>query len=279
MKTFLRLYTIATVLTLLVCCASEPEVAPHLNSDEVAKIKLISGSGQPDEFTFIVMGDNRDGDDVFLAHIDEINNLPKKPLFIINSGDLVPNGMENEYRRFIRMITQSKYPFLVIPGNHDYAFKGEIGSGGKKHYLHYFGETYYYFDLWDFRFITLDNAKGNTPDDEQINWLSKLLGEGKKCFIFMHKPPPLWEAHTSNYNNMNNFLALIKKENNVLGAFFGHIHGFGEKEHNGIKFIVSGGGGAPLHEYVKDIEPVHHYLIVTVKKNGEWSYEVKRRAK
>lgn len=250
-------------------------LATHYNSNEIESIKAAFDNLNQDEFSFIALGDNRDGNDILEYFINQINKIRPAPLFIVDSGDLVPLGMDSQYKEFVRTISKSKIPVLCLPGNHDYLFNG------KERYIKYFGAPYYYFDLRDFRFIMLDNA--DTLDDEQLSWLGKLLTEGKKCFIFMHKPPPVGKWATYSFEkNADNFLKLIKRENGVLACFFGHIHGYSEAEFNGVKLFISGGAGAPLyfwHGFGKTVETVYHYMIINVRKDGSWRYEVKRKGK
>ena len=48
-------------------------------------------------------------------------------------------------------------------------------------------------------------------------------------------------------------------------VFVGHIHTYGEKEINGVRYVLSGGAGAPL-----DPSPraYFHYVVVTVSPKG-----------
>lgn len=262
-------------LTVIGCnnVSKDVQITAHYNSDEIARVRAKLDNTKPDEFSFVVMGDNRNGDDIFKQFIEEINKIEPTPLFIIDSGDLVPAGKNHQYRNFLDMISKCKLPFLCLPGNHDYY------NNGKELYIKYFGVPYYYFDIWDFRFILLDNA--DVLDSEQINWLSKLLADGKKCFIFMHKPPPLdkWALHSFK-ENADEFLKLIKQENNIMACFFGHIHGYSEKEYNGVKLFISAGAGSPFNPlYASAVEFVYNYMIVNVKKDGSWSYRVRKKGK
>lgn len=258
---------ILSLALLISSCVSQPEVSPHFNSREIEKIKSLT---LQDEFSFIVCSDIHGNDEMFTRIIDEINNLKPPPLFIVNNGDATSSGQEYQYKAFIRLISRLKIPFLCMPGNHDYFF------GGAKNYSKYLGESYYYFDLDNFGFIFLDNAWGKIEDDE-FNWLKNLLGGRKKIFIFMHQPPPLeeWKSHCFK-GNADKFLQIATSKNGVITVFTGHIHGYSEKEYNGVKYIITGGAGGPFYHFIKGVESIHHYIIVNVKKDGTWAYKIKR---
>ncbi len=214
------------------------------------------------------MGDNRDGDAIFKKILEETNYMDPPPLFVVDNGDLVPAGLDSQYQNFLSMISHCRSSFLTVPGNHDY------DNGGASLYRKYFGDPYYYFDLGPWRFIMLDNASG-AIDDKQLNWLEELLAAGRKSFLFMHMPPKMkdwWHGFT---DKEDAFVKLVGQKN-VQAVFCGHIHAYGEREHMGARYIVSGGAGAPLHSFFQGAKPIHHYLVVTVKRSGEWSYVVKQ---
>jgi len=254
------------ILQLLVCSCN---VSPHFNANEITRIIPV---GDKNEFSFAVLGDNRGNYEIFGKIVGEINNLNPLPLFVVNTGDLITYGLGHEYESFVSFISKSKVPFLCIPGNHEYLL------GGINHYKKCFGDLYYYFDVNNFRFIMLDNGKGEIGDEELL-WFKKLLTQEKKIFVFMHEPPPLgeWVAHSFK-GNATEFLKLAIPSNGVTAVFCGHIHGYSKKENNGVKYIITAGAGAPLRK-MQGLESIYHYIIVTAKKNGEWSYEVKKLSK
>jgi 3',5'-cyclic AMP phosphodiesterase CpdA len=268
-KFFAGIFFIAVLSNASCQKITQEETISHLNSSEIEKIKQKKIIKK--EFEFVIMGDNRDGDEVFAKIIEDINELKPEPAFVVNIGDLVSTGRLVEYKKFVQTISKSKYPFLCAIGNHDWIF------GGYRHFERIFGPRYFSFDIDDLRFIFLDNA-GGTLSDEQVLWLEKLLKEGRKSFLFAHIPPPIesWRKH-SFAHNADRFLKLIDSKNGIVGAFFSHIHGFSVKMHNGVTCIVSGGAGAPLvHRYIGDVEHIFHFIKITVKEDRSLSYRVFR---
>ena len=93
----------------------------------------------------------------------------------------------------------------------------------------------------------------------------------------MHHPPFSVSLHGGNRDLRERWTPLFEQYH-VSAVFSGHDHVYSRAEHNGIRYFVSGGGGAPLYprrprshpidlEAVKKFERVFHYLRVTVTGN------------
>jgi hypothetical protein len=65
---------------------------------------------------------------------------------------------------------------------------------------------------------------------------------------------------------------LILSDKKVTLSFCGHIHQFDQDEINGVKYIITGGAGAPLNRWFFPGDPVYHIIVVKVK-NGIVSYD------
>ena len=88
-------------------------------------------------------------------------------------------------------------------------------------------------------------------------------------FVFLHKPPDVgnWRKPFDAapwHENALRFTELVGRRK-VDRVFVGHIHAYGEKEIQGVRYVLSGGAGAPLdpspHAYF-------HYVLVTVSPAG-----------
>jgi Icc-related predicted phosphoesterase len=106
----------------------------------------------------------------------------------------------------------------------------------------------------------------------QLKWLEGLLAGGKKCFLLMHMPPVIGDW-THAFKDDGDIFAKMVSSNNVQAIFCGHIHAYGEMEHFGIRYIITGGAGSPLYTTFSDTQPIHHYPVVTANESG-WSYVV-----
>lgn len=259
-KERIYLYILGLIVLWFLCLnffpfAENTEISPHLNQD---LIKNLQKKDIKDEFSFVVLGDNRDGNNIFEKLLIKINNIEPKPLFIINTGDLVSKGKFSEYENFLKLIEKSEIPILTVPGNHDYIGEGE------KFYLQIFGEPDYYFDLGGCRFIILDNARGILTD-EQLKWVEKLLKTNLIKFVFIHMPPNygVWKVHCFQIKSKE-FMELMEKYK-VDYVFCGHIHAYHTEEVNGVKYVITGGAGAPLYKF-PGMGAFHHAVKIKVSK-------------
>lgn len=241
---------------------SDKPVYPHLNSEEIKKIQSVAVSNN--NFSFVVMGDNRDGDPVFDFFVAFANKLI--PAFIIDGGDFVSHGFEKEYSFFLQQIEKSKVPFLVVAGNHEFKV-----PEGRSFYQKIFGDFDYFFDYGDTRFIILDNAKGKLTK-EQLSWLEDKLKENKKLkFVFLHKPPTIEKWGENFTEGKDEFIKLVAKYK-VHTVFCGHLHSYDKKIIKGVQFIITGGAGAPLDPleydgYNKYAGNYYHIIYVIVQGN------------
>jgi predicted phosphodiesterase len=223
------------------------------------------------DFSFIVLGDNKNS--FFFNKIIERINQEKDILFVINCGDLVMYPTNENYRAFLDQKKLIKFPNLVLPGNHDVAFDN--------YYLYYkiFGRFYYSFEVDGAKFIVIDDSNEQKISDEQFDWLEKELKNAqhyKYKFVFMHIP--LWDPRDIGNKNAAYLHGLsdagfakrleeLFKKYNVTIIFEGHIHGYYDYVKNGLRHIVTGGGGAELTGTSNESN-IHHYIRVDVK-NGK----------
>ncbi|SHH51677.1 metallophosphoesterase family protein [Thermosipho atlanticus] len=240
----------------------------NLIYNNLMKIKMTS-----EDFTFVVLGDNKNSVSTFEKIISKINNDPTVK-FVINTGDMVFDGNPIKYDFFLKQIKKFKVPLLVVPGNHD------ISDNGYENYINFFGPLYYSFSIKNSYFIILNNANQTEVDPYQMLWLEKNLNfsqQYKYRFVFMHVPlfDPRFEQQPGhsmkNLKNANKLLDLFKKYK-VTMLFFGHIHGFFEGNWDGVPYLITGGAGAEL----VGTDPNHyfyHYIKVHVSSKGV-SYKI-----
>ena len=212
-------------------------------------------------YKILVFGDHRPGSgtkppEVFLHIIDKVNE--DEGVFIIDGGDLVYSGRMNEWSELMKVWHFNK-PVFLASGNHEY--QGE----GKSIYKKLFGPTDYSFSLGNYYYIFMDNTeRGYTLSSAQWAWLEKELekakNEGKKPILIMHTPPfdprPGGD-HSMKGGSGDKLLALMKD----YGAFgiFSHIHMYWYGERDGVKVLITGGGGAPLY-VPEDQGGYYHYV-------------------
>ena len=257
---------LATIIFLLVIIGLNeflPVGPGNYNQKQIDRINSLSPSNN---FHFAVMGDNKNGFKVFKKILKSVDN--NNYVFAIDIGDLVYDSAKEKYRIFYNMIKNEKTPFLVAIGNH------EIGDGGPKNYFNIFGKLYYSFSYGNSLFIVLDDSNEKRIDPDQMQWLrEQLQRKYQHKFVFMHVPPfdprgnSIHTVHSlSDTKNATEFMNLMEEYKPDI-VFSSHIHAYFNETINGVKYITTGGAGAPLW----GIDPkhyFHHYIDVGVEGNN-----------
>jgi hypothetical protein len=209
-------------------------------------------------FTFVVLGDSRDGAETYKRVL--LRAMTLRPLFILHTGDLVTNGKPSEYEDYMKQVAPLPISMLHLPGNHDV-------RSGTDAYRKYVGEPNWYFDLGNLRIIALDNASG-AFSPETLSFARKTLTSRKVCLVAFHKPPPLgrWTAHAMQEDG-HEIMNLIKEAKAPI-VFLGHLHLYDEMDIGGAKYIISAGGGAPLHGKYDFGKAEYGFVVVRVTPKG-----------
>ncbi len=218
---------------------------------------------ETDEFSFAVMGDNKNSFSTFQAILRDLDTKTDRLAFAIDIGDLVFDGAQEKYRVFYDQIKNEELPFLVAIGNHD------IREEGRAIYYELFGPFYYSFTVGNSYFIVLDDANMIRFDPPQIAWLRQELEKSRSythLFVFFHVPlrdPREASSHSLlDKGQVDEMLALFR-EYRVTRIFASHIHGYFTGEWDGVPYTITGGAGAEL----LGTDPNHyfyHYVVVDV---------------
>lgn len=240
MKTRLEIMKLSAVLLITAAISG----AALANSLEPA------GNAPGRSLRFVIYGDTRDGHDAHRAVVKLI--MEQKPDMVLQTGDLVRRGSENDLWKIYDDITgdmRKKIPVYPSRGNHDFGGAGyderltiSFTNGNKK---------YYSFDKKQCHFIALDidEHEEYKPESTQYQWLIKDLEANKKAkftFVFFHVPPYSIGGHGSDLN-VRAALCPVFQKYHVQGVFNGHDHNYYRTVRDGITYLVSGGGGAPLY--------------------------------
>ncbi|MFH1161809.1 MAG: metallophosphoesterase [Candidatus Jorgensenbacteria bacterium] len=226
------------------------------------QIDKIHSSAPSDNFSFAVMGDNKNSFKIFSKILKDIDN--NHYTFAIDVGDLVYDGEKAKYRIFYNMIKNEQTPFLVAVGNHD------IREGGAENYFDIFGKFYYSFDYGNSLFVVLDDANETRIDAVQMKWLEEQLQRNyQHKFVFLHVPAfdprPNTNHSLSDKQNAQEFINLMEKYK-VDTVFASHIHAYFDETKNGINYIITGGAGSEL----MGTDPDHYfYHYIKVDVNGD----------
>lgn len=228
-------------------------------------------------FRFAVYGDTRTYPDTHRQVVTGI--IQSGPEIAFHTGDIVGRGRdyfvwETEFFDPASELI-SHTPVVPVPGNHDYA--GE----GPPWFYYYFdrplNEGWFSMTYGSVRFIGLDTSVAYWPGSPQYEWLLRELGSAEYGnatwhVVIFHEPPfTCTTGHTDNAVVQSHLVPLFEPYG-VDVAFQGHSHAYERYLHNGIYYIVTGGGGGPLYPLAPDTVPpirefglaVHHHCVADV---------------
>lgn len=260
---------------LLILLSVSPSFAAQ--NQQIAK-KLIALENIKGKFTFVVFGDNRSGDDIYRKIISLA--MERKPDFIINTGDMIMTpGDTQQWENFWAMSKPVTVPYFLVVGNHD---AHPMMASSEMTYREQVdlpqNEIYYSFTAGNSLFVILDSNRDDQKKritGEQLKWLEGILSNSlkKHTFVFLHHPlytEPEQGHHAGDsldrYTKERDTLEALFMKSKVDAVFAGHEHYYKRKTVDGIVFIITGGGGAPLYSKEED-GGFHHFVQVTV--NGD----------
>ncbi len=221
----------------------------------------------------VVYGDTRTNDDVHRQIVDSIVNLGPDAVF--HTGDLVDDGNDpSQWPVFNGIISDllSIAEFYPALGNHE---------GNSAHYFDNFvlpnNERWYSVDIDRIHFIVLDSNADISQASDQYKWLSDDLAgvESNARFIVAVSHHPVFATgyHQEDEKNFKSEIVPLFEKMSVDIVFSGHNHSYERSIYNGIVYIVTGGGGAPLYDqsrtspnsllYLKE----YHFCLLVVEGN------------
>ena len=257
---------------------------PHSVFTESSNSTIMKPNQTTDQdFNFIVYGDSRDEymQGVSPYHDDIVESyLEQNPSFIIHSGDCVGRGgiwsQWLDFNESIAPVWEADIPFYCVVGNHEkytdiyYQYDEDFSN-----YTTFFDfsdvakeanetELYFSFDYEDVHFVLLntedyfDDTEDGTHNfncsEIQMDWLISDLSNTEPddlLVVIYHRPswsiredrPDRWEeAETVRAEFHSIFI-----DYGVDIVFNGHDHYYYRTLRDGIYYVVTGGGGAPLY--------------------------------
>jgi len=189
---------------------------------------------------FAVFGDSRSDLETNRKIVNQI--IKDSPEAVFHTGDMVANGdMESQWNDVFPIYETfyAKKNLYHACGNHEesHCTKNVVRKALENE------KAFYTVDFKGFTFIALDS---NQITAEQLRWLSH-LPNGKRYIPFFHHPPfPVLAGHNGNEGVIKNFVPQFKRLGVKL-VFLGHNHGYDRNVIDGITYITTGGGGAPLY--------------------------------
>lgn len=222
-------------------------------------------------FRFIVYGDTRTYPSDHSAVVNGI--ISSKPEIVVHTGDIVSDGRvysqwKTQFFNPAANLIKNTTMFLAL-GNHEnnaswyyYFFSnpGESGSG-----------AWYSFDYGNSHFIFLDTNQDFSPGSLQYSWLESDLNSTQArsaewAFIVFHHPPYTSGAHgvpEQTGMNVRTYLVPLFESYGVDAVFSGHDHSYERSFKDGVCYVVSGGGGAPLYDVNQTSNPYQQFALKT----------------
>jgi acid phosphatase type 7 len=227
-------------------------------------------------FRFVAYGDTRTYDDIHREIVKGV--LSFQPALVLQTGDLVANGGNaNQWKTFDEITgdMRRRIPYYPARGNHDVGTFYEqrvtqpVLSGNK---------LYYSFEKENLHFVAIDTEDKLAPGSAQRLWLeddlAKAQAAGRFIVPFFHKAIYSIGRHAADpdVKALRDILHPLFQKHGVRLAFLGHDHQYYRTVRNGITYVITGGGGAPLYgddhpefRLQGDVfESVNHFCVADV---------------
>jgi 3',5'-cyclic AMP phosphodiesterase CpdA len=206
------------------------------------------------DFSFVQVSDshigfakppNTDVVGTFRETIARINALPRRPEFLLHTGDLTHLSRPDEFDTVAQVIKETKTAnAFYVPGEHDF-----FADDGKQFLDRYgkntHGTGWHSFDFRGVHFVGLVNVANLKPGGlgalggEQIDWLQKdLAGRGDSTPIVVYAHVPLWTVYPKwgwGTDDSEQALTLLRRFGSVT-VLNGHIHQVMQKVEGHVTF-------------------------------------------
>jgi acid phosphatase type 7 len=218
-------------------------------------------------FRFFAFGDDRSDSASHQSVVNRMLAASPLPNLAVNVGDLTYDGSATAFRTFFNVEAglMRRLPMYPTPGNHDVS--------NMTNWLRYFAlpnnERWYTVRYGNSAFHCIDVYSTYTPGSSQYNWLvSELQADSanpdiQHIFVWFHDPPYTTNAGHSSNTTVRSYLCPLFERFHVAMAFQGHNHCYEHSLVNGVHYILTGGGGAPLYTSWNAAQPWTVYREAT----------------
>ncbi|MDP7639905.1 MAG: metallophosphoesterase [Candidatus Hydrogenedentes bacterium] len=236
-----------------------------------ALIARIQSADPPEDgFRFVALGDTRS---FYHRALNVLTKAAKEsPAFILSNGDIVRNGTVAEYVDHHLKLTGeiAHIPFIVAPGNHERGPNRDFAA-----FKALYGDVRFSFDYGNGRFVGINNGDRSRMGAGDLQFLETELSKPGAAhkFVVFHVPPEFLESALESKDSRGfswnaKPLHQLMVRQKVDHVFTGHVHGFASELIDGVRYTITGGGGANLTEALGDEGAVHHFVSVHVSPDG-----------
>lgn len=227
--------------------------------------------------SFIAYGDTRTDHAAHQRVAERV--ATEQPDFVVNTGDLVGDGRDaSDWEIYFHLAGPliSSTPFFPAIGNHD-----ALGLLNETMLLRWFGrDRYYEVRAGSVILLFVDTTLAYGGGSAQRTWLegrlaaaAEAVANGEASWIVaLHHHPPFSSARHGSDRHVATELVPLYESRGVRLVLNGHDHVYERLESNGITYVVTGGGGAPLYDFRKILPEsrvrvkTHHYLRIAADR-------------
>ena len=237
----------------------------------------------PAPVTFLVYGDDRSDPSAHATVVRAVRAMPSD--FLVNTGDVVEDGgSASDWQAFFDVegpVLRERALFLAI-GNHE-LYDDNAGAN----FARYFGypdpagtpKPYGTVRWGDVRLFFL-NGMHDWSSGEERQWLERELGKADaepalrwRIAVVHHGP---WSSgpHGANGKLLDAHVPQLLLQHGVDLLLAGHDHIYERGDGDGLKYVISGGGGAPLYRVAQVVpttrkaESSYHFVEVRASTDG-----------
>ena len=258
------------ILTFSLDLRSLRELKPKYNWE--SQISTLPQDTAPDsEWNFVVLGDTRNNTSVSKRLYRKAKELAPDMLF--HTGDIVRSGTASELiNNHIRIIEKEalNFPVFCVPGNHERGIFYNFAA-----YNALYGSDRFAFIHNECNFVGFNNSGKKGIGEVELQFLkTELAKPSSYSFVFMHIPPAFFEAafvldsrRRGFKKNAGEFHEILC-EHKVTEVFMAHIHGYASEVIDGVRYTLTGGGGAPLSRRLDKSNRHYHLINMKVTPQG-----------
>ncbi|MEP2942300.1 MAG: metallophosphoesterase [Hyphomicrobiales bacterium] len=218
----------------------------------------------------------------FEAVIADINALDPAPDIIIHSGDIVHNGLREEYSKALEILSKAHAPVYGMVGNKDDRAMMRSVFSDADYMTTNSDFIEYVIDDFPIKLIILDTKHANNNLGDFCSVRMRNLGDminteaTKPIAVFTHHPPcevtvgphPM---HFESMQTMNNLRQVLKDCGRVIGVFCGHVHRATVGYIEDIPVTVMSAVATPLRrdDYPNHMKNCPIYNIHRLDENGD----------
>jgi Calcineurin-like phosphoesterase len=216
-------------------------------------------------FSFVVAGDSGawpdpTADGIYSQLLRQVARIEPAPVFFANLGDFAGPGTPDRHQDYLRLVEGLPVPNICVVGNHDLDDEGGPDAWSQVH-----GPMNFDFAYGNTHFVAIDGAPGEVgevdiatdvpvegPREDALEFLERSLeaADAPHRVVLTHMPPHLgghYEPHPEwgFQAREDEFLELLRRHGVGL-VCCAHGLAFDHHVHDGIQFVMSGGGGTGL---------------------------------